>query len=146
MVALYPVAALRVLAASAHRHRCVGTLAYRGAVEHLRGRANRFPWQVCGSAPTSPWHPASIARSLQAPRKFAGRGISEVAMNTPREPNVRIRSPQALDQPRSWVHQHSAPNIHRPTLTLDPKTPRFADRPVSATRLMTNTGAAKPVT
>jgi hypothetical protein len=67
-------------------------------------------------------------------------------MNTPREPNVRIRSPQALDQARSWVHQDSAPNMQRPTLRLDPKTPRYADHPVSPTELSTNTGAAKPVT
>ena len=50
MVASYPGAALRgaalalrVLAASAHRHRCVGTLAYRAAVQHLRGRAKPVP-------------------------------------------------------------------------------------------------------
>lgn len=67
-------------------------------------------------------------------------------MNTPREPNVRIRSPQALDQARSWVHQHSAPNMHRATLTLDPKTPRRADHPVPPAELITNTGAAESVT
>jgi hypothetical protein len=66
-------------------------------------------------------------------------------MNTAREPNVRIRSAQALDQARSWVHQHSAPNVHRPTLTLDPKTTRHLDHPVLPAALTPNTGAAKPV-
>lgn len=42
-------------------------------------------------------------------------------MNTPREPNVRIRSAEVLDRARSWVGQDSAPNSHRATLTLGPK-------------------------
>jgi len=66
-------------------------------------------------------------------------------MNTPREPNVRIRSPQALDQARSRVHQHSAPNWHRQTLTPEPKTPPYADHPVSPAELTPNPGPAKPV-
>jgi hypothetical protein len=59
-------------------------------------------------------------------------------MNTPREPNVRTRPAQALGQARSQPHQHSAPNLQRPTLTLNPKTIRHVDHPVSP--------AAKPVT
>jgi len=67
-------------------------------------------------------------------------------MNTPREPNVRIRSPQGLDQARSWVHPHGAPNTHLPTLTLDPKAPRDTDHQVAPAELITHTGAVKPVT
>jgi hypothetical protein len=72
-----------------------------------------------------------------------GRGICQVAMNTPREPNVRIRPAEALEQARSWVRHYTVANVHRPTLTLDTKTIRKVDQPVSPTQLVANTGAQK---
>lgn len=67
-------------------------------------------------------------------------------MNTPREPNVRTRSAQALDQARGWARQHSAPNVHRPILTLYPQAIRHVDNSVSPTELIARTDAPKPVT
>jgi hypothetical protein len=66
-------------------------------------------------------------------------------MNTPREPNVRIRSAEALEQARSWVRHYPVANAHHPTLTLDTKTIRRVDQPDSLTQLIANTGAPKPV-
>jgi hypothetical protein len=66
-------------------------------------------------------------------------------MNTPREPNVRTRSPQMLDQARGWARQPSAPNLQRPILTLYPKTNPH-DHPVSPTQLSERTGESKPAT
>jgi RNase P/RNase MRP subunit p30 len=66
-------------------------------------------------------------------------------MNTPREPNVRIRSAEALEQARSWARHYTAPSVHRPTLTLEARTIRHVDQPDSLTQLIANTGAPKPV-
>jgi hypothetical protein len=67
-------------------------------------------------------------------------------MNTPREPNVRTRSAEALDQARGWARQHSAPNVHRPILTLYPKTLRHVEHPVSPAELTEKTGQSKLAT
>lgn len=67
-------------------------------------------------------------------------------MNTPREPNVRIRAAQALDQARGWTRQHSAPNVQRPILTLYPRTIRHGEHSVSPSELIGKPGESKLAT
>jgi len=53
--------------------------------------------------------------------RVCGTRDSEVSMNAPREPNVRIRTAQPFDQVRSLGRQNSGPHLHRAILTLSSK-------------------------
>jgi hypothetical protein len=82
----------------------------------------------CGSAPTDAMCVVYLLCSVRRP-VIRGSREPEVAMNGPREPNVRYQPPHMLDQTRNVRREASAPNPRRAILTLGTKATADSARP-----------------